>query len=695
MMDGAAVVRQAWADGLRPDPEISVAKWAADYRRVAAESGSPFPGRWDPMRAPYTREVMDCLSPSHPARKIITAKGAQLAFSECGVNLIGMVAHVAPAPMLVMLPTDSETTKYNALKLEPTIKETPELKRCIAVQRSRTEKGSTTRFKKFPGGYVQLVSASNSSSLQMISARYMLYEECSEYPDDVGERGHPIDQARTRSDAWAAERKEYFCSTPGIKGRCRITREYEGADLRLRLYVRCPGCGGYTTYTFDRLVYADSRPLGAKVICANPDCKHPIGHADKKAAYATGAYAWVPLHDADGVIYDDALGQDDVARLKFDPWSAEGMAADSIGFAVSQLYSPFKSFDDVAEQLIAAEEDPKKAKTTCQQVKGEPFDEGGNAPPWQDLLLRREAYQPGTLPSGAFLLTGGADVQADRIEIEIVAWGPRTESWSVDYLVLEGNTTQPQVWQDLDEVVQRSYPDRRGGRWPVDLIAIDNGYRTKEVNAWVARHPGRVMVIKGDSGANDAPFIRKGSKVFTTASGRKVGLHQWSAGVYPLTRDIYDYLSLDPGEDRPPACYMHFPMAYTARPCDEAHFRQLTAEYLREHKDGKRSFVCPSGVRNEVLDCRKYALAAAYRLGIPYHTAEGWASIAQQRGLDGAGDDTSPETLPLFAAAAPSAKAQANAVRTPDPLPQTAPRLPPSALPARPSLGGKLAQLNR
>lgn len=694
MMDGAAVVREAWADGLRPDPEISVSRWAADYRRVAAESGSPFPGRWDPMRVPYTREVMDCLSPSHPARKVITAKGSQLALSECGVNLFGMVAHLAPAPMIIMLPTDAETAKYNALKLDPTINETEELRRRVAGQRSRTEKGSTTRFKKFAGGYVQLVSASTSSSLQMISARYMIYEECSEYPEDVGERGHPIDQARTRSDAWADERKEYFCSTPGIKGRCRITKEYETADLRLRLYVACPCCGWYTTYTFDRLTYQECRPHGAKVTCANPDCKHGIGHADKKAAYATGAYAWVPLHDGDGVIHDDALSPEDTADLKFDPWSAKGMAIDSVGFAVSQLYSPFKSFDDVAAQLIAAEEDPKKAKVTCQQVKGEPYDEGGNAPPWQDLLVRREAYQPGTLPGGALMLTAGADVQADRIEIEIVAWGPRTESWSVDYLVLEGNTTQPQVWKDLDEVLARSYPDPRCGRWPIDLVAIDNGYRTKEVNAWVARHPGRVMVIKGDSGSNDAPFIRKGSKVFTTASGRKVGLHQWIAGVFPLTRDIYDYLSLAPGEDKPPACYMHFPMAYTSRACDEAHFRQLTAEYLREHKDGKRAFVCPSGVRNEALDCRKYALAAAYRLGIPYHTPEVWAKIAEQRGLSGEADQTSPD-LPLFAAV--RQQDATNAVRlSPQSTPTPPPTPPPGSQPAAvSSLGGRLAQLNR
>lgn len=354
-----------WSEGLRPDPNITVSAWAEQYRVVAADSGSPFPGRWDPHRVPYVREVMDCLSPSHPCRRVVTKKGAQLAFSECGVNLFGMVAHQAPAPMVTLLPTDSEVAKYNTIKLDPTIRETPELRRRVADQRSRTEKGSTSRFKKFPGGYLQLAAASTSTALQMISAKFLTYEECSEYPEDAGGRGHPIDQARSRSDAWAEERKEYFCSTPGTKGRCRITREYESCDVRLRLYLRCPHCGWYTTFGFDRLHHRPRRPFAAFVACANPDCQGRIEHSHKKAAYADFAYAWVPLHNDDGEVYDEALDPATLAVIRFDPWNPEGLTKDSIGFAASQLYSPFKSFDDVAQQLVEAEEDPKKAKAVC------------------------------------------------------------------------------------------------------------------------------------------------------------------------------------------------------------------------------------------------------------------------------------------------------------------------------------------
>ncbi|WP_419636776.1 terminase gpA endonuclease subunit, partial [Thiolapillus sp.] len=47
-------------------------------------------------------------------------------------------------------------------------------------------------------------------------------------------------------------------------------------------------------------------------------------------------------------------------------------------------------------------------------------------------------------------LTAGVDVQRDRLECEVVAWGRDKISWSVDYQVLDGDTAQLEVWQKLD-----------------------------------------------------------------------------------------------------------------------------------------------------------------------------------------------------------------------------------------------------
>src|SRR5690242_19212083 len=86
-----SVLAAAFAQGVTPPPPVTVSSWAARHRVVAAESGSPFPGRWSNDVAPYLVEVMDCLSLSHPAREIPFKKAAQIAGSEAGINLIGTV----------------------------------------------------------------------------------------------------------------------------------------------------------------------------------------------------------------------------------------------------------------------------------------------------------------------------------------------------------------------------------------------------------------------------------------------------------------------------------------------------------------------------------------------------------------------------------------------------------------------------
>jgi len=71
-------------------------------------------------------------------------------------------------------------------------------------------------------------------------------------------------------------------------------------------------------------------------------------------------------------------------------------------------------------------------------VLGETWAEQGEAPEWQRLYDHREDYRIGTVPKAGLFLTAGVDIQKDRIEVEVVAWGRGKESWSVDYQVLEG-----------------------------------------------------------------------------------------------------------------------------------------------------------------------------------------------------------------------------------------------------------------
>ena len=64
---------RAASEGLRPDPHITVSEWA-DKHRMLARKSSAEPGPWRTDRTPYLREIMDCLSPRNPARRIVFRK---------------------------------------------------------------------------------------------------------------------------------------------------------------------------------------------------------------------------------------------------------------------------------------------------------------------------------------------------------------------------------------------------------------------------------------------------------------------------------------------------------------------------------------------------------------------------------------------------------------------------------------------
>lgn len=66
-----------FCEGLDQDPELSVSEWADQYRYLSTTSASE-PGLYRTSRAPYNKEIMDCLSVNNPAKEVIVMKGAQL-----------------------------------------------------------------------------------------------------------------------------------------------------------------------------------------------------------------------------------------------------------------------------------------------------------------------------------------------------------------------------------------------------------------------------------------------------------------------------------------------------------------------------------------------------------------------------------------------------------------------------------------
>jgi len=238
----------------------------------------------------------------------------------------------------------------------------------------------------------------------------------------------------------------------------------------------------------------------------------------------------------------------------------------------------------------------------------------------------------------------------------VVGWGRAKESWSVDYLVLDGDTARPEVWGKLDEALARDWPREGGGSLPIRVLCVDSGYATQDVYAWVRRHPqaawgpaGAVarqprtaVAVKGQE--RDTALILSVSKA--DLGGKRRGLRVWNVSASIAKGELYRWLKLDRPTDEALAEDTGFPPGYCHFPqYGEEYFKQLTAErrVIRIHKGFPRaSWEKDPARRNEALDCRVYARAAAAIFGIDRFQERHWRRLEGALGTRSDGAPASP-----------------------------------------------------
>jgi len=583
----------------KPDPLLTVSEWA-DRHRVLSQRASAEPGRWRTRRTPYLKEIMDALSPSSPVEQVVLQKGAQVGCTEAGNNWLAYVVDHAPGPMMAVSPTVEAAKRNSRHRIDPLIAECPRLLEKIREPRSR-DGGNTMLSKEFPGGVLVLTGANSAVGLRSMPVRYLFMDEVDAYPSDLDGEGNPLELALARTRTFA-RRKILMVSTPTITGRSRIEAAFEGSDQRY-YHVPCPECGHRQPLRWAHLRWEPGIPESARYACES--CGTLIEEHHKTAMLEAGE--WVP-------------------RKPDAPPEVRG-------YHLSALYSPLGWFSwcEAAAMWERAKKRPDALRVFVNTVLGETWQERGEAPDWKRLYQRREEYELGKVPRDGLVLTAGVDVQKDRLEVEVVAWGRDRESWSVEYLVFAGDPSRGEVWAELDRLLSKPYPHELGGQALIWMLAVDAGYQTAAVYTWSRRKPAnRVMAIKGS--ATSQVLVGAPTRVDVNLAGRRLrgGAHYWPVGVGIAKGELYGWLRQDPPVDRgdgyPPG-FCHFPTAYT-----EEYFQQLTAEELvSKLVRGYRRYEWQKiRERNEALDCRIYARAAAAVVGVDRFTEADWCVLAQQ-----------------------------------------------------------------
>ncbi|MEM7222999.1 MAG: phage terminase large subunit family protein [Pseudomonadota bacterium] len=612
------VYRRAWRKAFRPDPLMTISEWADQYRKLSSRASAE-PGQWRTRRTPYLKEIMDCLSPSSPVERVVFQKGVQIGATEAGNNWLGFVIHKAPGPILSVMPTVEMAKRTSKQRIAPMIEETPVLDALVENPRRR-DSGNTVLSKEFPGGVLIMTGANSAVGLRSMPARYLFLDEVDGYPADADGEGDPIELAVQRTRTFA-RRKIFLVSTPTITGLSRIEAAFEESDQR-RLHLPCPDCGHMQVLQWANVQWPKDQPEEAAYACDG--CGVLIPHAKKQWMLERGQ--WRAEAEGDGL---------------------------TAGFHLSSLYSPpgWYSWAQAAKDFLAAKDYPERLKSWVNLCLAETWSERGDAPDWQRLFDRAEDWQLGRVPLGGLYLTAGVDVQKDRLEAEVVAWGPNMESWSVDYRIIAGNPYEAEVWAELSQLLDAPFQHEAGGILKIGRLAIDSGFCTSQVYSWARRQSARqVMAVKGNP--KSSVVLGSPSPVTVNAAGRKVASGKvWPIGVNILKGELYGRLRLERPDDGgafPPG-FCHFPQH------GEEYFKQLTAEQLVTTKN-KRGYPVREWVKtrpqNEALDCRVYAMAAAIAAGIERWQPERWARIAKALGVRA--ETPEEETAPQRAHEAPT-----------------------------------------
>jgi len=492
-------------------------------------------------------------------------------------NAIGYHIDQDPAPILLVLPTKEIAEAWSKDRLAPMLRDTPRLRGKVSDVKSR-DRNNTLLHKKFPGGHLTIGGANSPAGLASRPVRIVLFDEVDRYPASAGTEGDPISLGKKRATTFW-NKKFIQVSTPTIDGVSRIQKSFQASDQRY-YYVPCPHCG-----EFHRLEW-----------------KHVIWEKDENGENLPETAAHACPHC--GALETDA---DLPKMLERGEWrKSRPDVKGHAGFHINELYSPWVRFSDTVANFLEARKDPELLKTWVNTALGEVWIEGKEIGRSEDLVIRRENYDAELVPFGGVVITVGVDVQDDRLELETVAWGMDYESWSLEYLILNGDPGRPEVWNDLDTYLRKTFVHESGTRLRIMGCGIDTGgHHTKMVYAFCKPRWGRrVFALKGVAGQGK-PLVSRPSK---NNAGR---VNLFSVGTETAKDTFSSYLSQkDPGPG-----YCHFPYNY-----DKTYFDQLLSErpvvkFTRGHRVRTWQLVRP-GIRNEALDCRIYAMAALEILGI-------------------------------------------------------------------------------
>ena len=481
-------IRQVIRIAFKPLNTGSLSEWADKNRYVGTGA---FVGAFETSRVPYFREVMDCMGDAKTERIVLLA-AAQSGKTTIIENAIGFYMSQQPSSIMLVCADGASVKSFSEQKLSPMIEQSPTLAKLVKKHRVR-DSGNRVSEKKFPGGYIAMVSAKSAHSLRGRSIRILLMDEVDAYDSTLKKEGSPISLAEERTTTFP-NRKIVMTSTPTVAGFSAIERAFLHGTQEF-YHVPCPQCSYMQRLEWGGL----DKSYGIKW--------------DKGNDPSTVYYL---CKSGNGCIFHEA---DVFQMVQRGEWIAENpnAPARTRSFHLNALYSPFAGNDWhllVKKWFDAVNANNRDAYREFINLKlAETFDD--EATRMSSTMLQSHIRQyDAPCPAGIGHISCGVDIQDSRIEAYIYGWGDRDKAWLIDREIIQHDPNFDVAWLALDEVLARTYLTRNGVPVAIRAVAIDSGHKPELVYRYVRstqakwdaqRLPRKIIATKGAS--NDPPHI--------------------------------------------------------------------------------------------------------------------------------------------------------------------------------------------
>lgn len=619
----ASVIRavRAGLAPLRADPPMPLSTWAEKYFEMDEES-SHRRGLWEAW--PVQIGWMDAFS-NDDIFEVDVEKAKRIGYTKSVVAFCEYNAAHRRRKLAVWQPTDDDRDSFVKSEIIPSFDVCP----ALAPVRRHDREDNTVRFARFRGSVQHYLGAKAARNFRRITIAVAILDEVDAMDTVVEKTIDPYTGAVGRLEG-APFPKVVLGTTPRHKLTSHIRRRVNAADAVLEYQIPCPHCGQRHALDYGRL-RDDAAETGmqwdgddinsVRHVC--PHCRTAITQADYLTAW--GAGRWVSRcggyqYDHQTKVWQDGDGQPRTAprHVAFvRAWTA---------------YSPQRTWPDIVRECLEA----RKAQKTGDNGPMQGFVNETLADVWEEeyehtdaSVLRQRSLTDldiplQVVPVGGCKLLMGIDTQGDRWEAVTWAIGRGEEMWPIDYRVVYGNPADQSEWAEkLDPLIQTRYRHINGHEMPLDGIGIDTGgtnWTHQAYNYCRMRTHQKVYATKGDP-ALGKPIKMKPSWVDVNAYGRTVkhGVKLWRICV-DTAKDLL-YGRLDQVKKPGPGCIhlnRHLPPEW---------FDQLTAEHrirVRMAHGWAERWVCPSGIRNEVLDCTGIVMFLIQVLGLHNTPSSVW-----------------------------------------------------------------------